>query len=45
VPFEINTLTLVGTLTVDGLTKTPNGGPATNQLPLADSVTSYPQNP
>jgi hypothetical protein len=43
VPFEIDTLTVLGTVTADGLTKTPTDGPATRQLPLAYSVTSYPK--
>jgi hypothetical protein len=45
VPFEIDTLTVVGTVTTYGLTNTPADGPTTRRLPLAQSVTTYPKTP
>jgi Peptidase family M23 len=44
VPFEIDHLTVVGTLTLtgDGLVRPPTAGPRTSELPLVLSVTNYP---
>jgi Peptidase family M23 len=45
VPFEIDTLTFVGSAGTDGLVPGPDAGPRTNQLPLGDAITDFPPAP
>lgn len=42
VPFEIDSFTFLGNLSPDGLVNPTPAGPRTDELPLEDSVTSYP---
>ena len=44
VPFEFTAFDYLGTLTRTGISTPTPAGPRTNQLPLSESVTSYPTN-